>query len=404
MKRFNIFSRLLSLTFIALCAVSCQDDVENIDELLSQSNSNRTSVSEPIITNIYDYDDFMNNENPTACSIVEMGQYLVISGEELEGITSLTFHGLDIPATDFYAQWDMIVLSVPYRLPSSNASSSVVCTTRLGTTEHTVDLSIPDINIIGVTNEFQNRGEETQIQGSYLTLCGFDSDNSKIFLEKESEGYKTELTATDITDESVTITIPDDAPDNAYFTFEIAGEPLTRKLHYRPTDLFLTLDEGSESVVAAGSSYATIIDGTVEDDIDNIFGDTAKYYRFKGSIPSSTTLIVFYITDDFALEDGDDASNYNLVYEINTKTNCSIPTGNSYKFMVNNIGVNMWEDYSKVSIDTQGEWVTQRIDYSTVKANLTAIDGKHKFNIKVIAALATADHAFANFRIEPIIK
>lgn len=72
--------------------------------------------------------------------------------------------------------------------------------------------------------------------------------------------------------------------------------------------------------------------------------------------------------------------------------------------MVNNSGVNMWEDYSKSEIDTNGEWVTQRIDYATVKTYLTATGDKHKFNIKAVGALTNADHAFANFRIEPIIK
>lgn len=331
MNRYNILGRLIPLSLLVLSIVSCQGDISNIDELRSQSNSNKISEAEPTIIGVYDYDTFMVNDTPSPCIEAQMGQYLVVSGENLEGVTSLMFHGVDIDPADYYAQWDKIVMSVPYKLPEKDAISAMSCTTKLGSAEYAIDLAIPNIEISGVNNEFQLPGGTTSINGDYLSLCEFDGDDSKIYIEKEIDSYKKQVEVTQITDEMITITIPDDAPDNAYFTFEVSGVALTQKLHYRPTDLLLTPDSGSEAVVSAASSYATIVEGDVESDIENIFGDTAKYYRFKGSIPSGTTLIVYYVTDAFEIEDGKEASDYNLVYEINTKAGCAIPTGTTYK-------------------------------------------------------------------------
>lgn len=404
MKRFNIFNSLLPLLVGALLFTSCQDDFVNVDELRDQSNRNKKSTAAPSISGIYGYDEYMATETPSPCIEAELGEYLVVSGENLEGLTQLLFHGIEIASTDYYAQWDMIVLTVPYKLPENGSPETMSCTTEFGTTNYNIGLTIPDVEITALSNEFQVAGSTIDIYGSYLTLCDFIGGTSKVYIEKSSESYIKELEIVDVSDEMLTVVIPTDAPENALITFEVAGEPLGKKFHYRPTDLLLVPDEGSEAVVAAAANYATIVSGEVEDDIENIFGDNAKYYRFKGSIPGSTTLIVFYITDTFDLEEGKEASDYNLVYEINTQEGSSIPDGNTYKFMVNNTGVNMWEDYSKVEIDTEGKWVTQRISYSTVKASLTASDNKQKFNIKLLTALSNADHSFANFRIEPIIE
>ncbi len=298
-------------------------------------------------------------------------------------------------------------MSVPYELPASDAENMIVCTTELGSAEYTVDLTIPDIVITGISNEFQLPGRELNIVGTYLTLSTFSSGDSKIYLEKEADSYKEELAVSQVTNDAITITLPDNAPDNAYITFEIDGVAQSQQFHYRPTDLLTTIvpNDGTEKITDAGAPYATIVEGAVEDDIDDIFGSAAvKYYRFKGDIPSSTALTVFYVTSTFDLPAGKEASDFELVYEMNTKVDCAIPTGTTYKFIVNDSGVNMWDDYSDVEIDTNGEWVTQRIDYTEVSSRLTAVDDKHKFNIKAVGAVENADHSFANFRIEPIIK
>ncbi len=408
MKLYNLsFSKLLSFMLLVLTTTSCQDDVVDIDELRAESNTNKVSTAEPTIAGVYDYDIFMASDTPSPCVEAEMGQYLIVCGENLEGLTSLLFHGIGIESSEYYAQWDMVVMSVPYELPASDASNVVVCTTGLGSAEYEIDLNAPDVEITGVNNEFQLPGRELNIIGTYLTLSTFSGGDSKIYLEKEADGYKEELVVSQVTDDAITITLPDSAPDNAYITFEIDGVAQSQQFHYRPTDLLTTIvpNEGTEKVTDAGTLYATIVEGYVEDDIDDIFGSAAvKYYRFKGDIPASTALTVFYVTSTFDLPADKEASDFELVYEMNTKVDCAIPTGTTYKFMVNDSGVNMWDGYSNVEVDTNGEWITQRIDFAEVSSRLTAVDDKHKFNIKAVGAVTNADHAFANFRIEPIIK
>ncbi len=405
MKLHNIFFRTLATLAVALLAFACQDEIVKIDELRGESNANRTSTAAPTIVGVYDYSTFMNSNTPTPCIEAQMGQDLIVSGENLEGITSLTFFGIEISTEAYYAEWDMIVMRVPYELPAEDATNALICTNSFGSAESSLELAIPNIVISNITNEFALPGSKTFVNGEFLTLCKFERGDSKIYIENSETGYKKEVEINIVTTFSATITIPADAPDNSLFTFEIQGKPLTQKFHYRPTAKLLTPDVDSEMVVAAAASLATIVTDTVEEDIEDIFGTTpVKYLRVKGNIGAGTTLSVFYVTDTFTLEDGTEPSDYALVYELNTKSGCAIPTGNTYKFMVNNKGVNMWENYSKSEVATEGQWVTQRIDFAAVKANLTAVGDKHKFNVKAIGAMPKADHSFANFRIERIIK
>lgn len=404
MKLNRIFKSLFAVAVIATLATACQDDIVRTDDLLAESAGNKVSTAEPTITGVYDYADFMKSETPSPCVEAQMGQDLVVVGENLQGLRSLSIKGLEVDAVDYYAEWDKIVLRIPKRLPAADAANVLVCTTALGSAEYSIDLAIPSIEISNVSNEFQLPGGRTYVNGDYLSLCEFDNGVSKIYIENSDASYKEEVKVTIITDTSVTIIIPEDAPDNSLFTFEIAGEALPQKFHYRPTNLLMTPDVDTEMIPAAGADFSTIVNGEVEDDIENIFGEVTKYYRFKGDIPQGKPLTVFFITSEFPLDEGKEASDYQLVYEVLTQVGNPIPVGNTYKFMVNDKGVNMWEDYSKVAIDTNGEWTTQRIDYKSVKNNLTAAGNKHKFNIKAVGAVPKADHAFANFRIEPIIK
>lgn len=413
MRCFNIFKIAVALSLVTSIFSSCQDEIVLIDDLKGQSSSGMQSFAEPTIIGVYEYSDFMNNEEPTPSVEVQMGEDLVISGENLQGVTSLTFHGLTIDAADFYAEWSKIIFRVPRKLPAKDAANNVEFETKFGKANYTVDVVIPDIVISNVTNEFALPGSRTYINGDYLTLCEFDSGVSKIYIEKEAtngeSAYKEPVEITLVSEESVTVVVPDDAPNNAYFTFEINGEMLTQKVHYRPIDKLL-FDGTNPENTCNWTEYA-YTDGTQEGDLENLIsepvGDNTelvKYIRVFGNIPQYKFLYTINYDIDFELEDGKTSSDYCLAYEINTKVGSPIQTGNTYKLMVNNTAVNMWEDYSKVEIDTNGEWVTQRVSFTEVAKYLKGGEELERFDIKNMAAMTDADHAFANFRIEPIIN
>ncbi len=397
-----------------LAITSCQEDAVDIEALRAQSNTNKLSTAAPTIAYIYDYDDFVS-DNFTPCNDASMGQYLVISGENLQGVTSLEFHGIAISTADYYAQWDKIVMSVPSKLPESGAAESVVCTTELGSDEYAIALIIPDIVISDVSNEFELPGEEVTINGSYLTLCGFDSGNSKIYLEKSSATYKEQLSVSNITDTSVTVTIPETAPDNAYFTFEITGEDSTPKIHYRPTDLLLYGDEDlatSGFTAAVEGMTISYTAGDNEGDPENLIPDgldgesgPINYYRVTGSRTSTSwgkligideDTIPFTAYYDTPITNPED---YYLVFEVNTESGKSI-NKNLYKVRFPNGAPFLIFDSE---IDTDGEWVTCRVDLTgltgTVLSNATSSNSSFEFAVNY--STTNADHSFANFRIEP---
>lgn len=394
------------MLLVALFALSCQEDISNVDELLAQSISNQVSTDIPTITGVYEYSDFMASETPSPCVEAQMGDYLVISGENLEGVIELSIKGLLIDEAEYYAQYDKVVFQVPYVLPDEEIADKVICTTKFGSAEKSVSLAIPDIEITSVSNEFQLPGKSVSIYGSYLTLCEFKTnEESNIYIYKEADGvteeYKKAVVVSIVVDDEILAVIPDDAPNNSYFVFEINGEEQPIRFHYRPTDLLMSDDT---LVVNANYTSQGTYNTTLESDVPDIFGsDEVKYLRYKGNL-STGVMCAFYETYDGTEEWISDYSNYNFVYELNTLSGSTIASGTTYKLMVNDTGFNMWENYSKSEVDTSGEWVTQRISVSDFFYKVyTTSESSNKFNIKALAAIADADHAFANFRIEPII-
>lgn len=412
--------KLLSFMLIAFAVTSCQDDVVDIDELRAESLTNRVSTAKPTITGVYDYDTFMASDTPSPCVEAQMGQYLVVSGENLEGLTSLLFHGLDIESSEYYAQWDMVVMSVPYTLPESDASNSVTCTTKLGSVDYTIDLTIPDIEITGLVNEFQLPGEEANIVGKYMSLCKLDSDSSKVSLESaDGTTYNQQLEVTSITNEAVTVSIPADAPDNSYIniSYVVDDEPQAIKLHFRPTDCLLFGDqELTSNAGAVDGMTVSYTDGTGDGDPENLISkgldgasDPIKYYRITGSRTATGWGKLIGITTSIVSQFNgtiENPENYNFVFEVNTKSDKSIPAGVTYKARfpygdIFNIQSNGGDD----SIDTEGEWVTMRMDLTSITGSIlkdnTGSGTAATFDFAINYAATDADHSFANFRIEP---
>ncbi len=409
MKLNNIFKSLLALSMVAMVATSCQDEIVNIDELHGQNDAHKESTAEPVILGVYDYKAFMASDTPSPCIEAQMGQDLVIKGENLQGLTSISLKGVEIDPADYYAEWDQVVLRIPYKLPNKEAANVLMCENKFGSTESSLELLIPDIVLSNVTNAFCMPGERTYINGKFLSLCEFENGVSKIYIENEAAGYKKEVEITLVTDDSATITIPSDAPDNSLFVFEINGETLTQKFHYRPTDCLLF--DGTNPENTCNWTDFAYTDGTADGDIENLIPyavgentELVKYIRVFGDIPKYKFLYSINYDIDFELEEGKTTADYAVEFEINTAKGHPIPVGNTYKFMVNNKPVNMWENYSKVEIDTNGEWVTQRISFVEVAKLLKGGVEIERFDIKNMLALSDADHAFANFRIVPIIK
>ncbi len=398
-------SLLISLYLIS-GLTACQDDIVHIEELRNENSTNTPSIGAPVITQVSDYEDYMNNDLSQALTKVVMDSYVVIEGENLAGLTMLVFNSDTLNLKEVHAQWDYAVFKVPAKLPAE-INNLLVYTTKFGTAKTELKLQLPSFEVSKMVNAFQLPGEQTQILGKNFTLYGFDKGRSKVYLS-DALGYNKLVDLSLVSDTCLQITLPNDAPNNALISFELDGDLSSSKLYYRPIDLLLF---GGESPEMSGSISPNLsyTDGSMSGDPINLIteeviagGGIPKFIRYAGTAPDSGWYSVFQIKTDIAFEiaEGKKTSDYYFAYEMCVNKG-QIPVGKSYMAAISGSGTTgLWENYGQEVIPATKEWKTQRVDLSTMKFmygdNIETII----FKVSPEAKFNEVDHSFANFRIE----
>ncbi len=412
MKRYkNILNTALLAAAVVVCSVACSDEID-LDELRASSNTNKLSTAAPTITAFYAHSEYASGvEELTPVTKTEVGAYLVVAGENLQGATCITFNSDTLVMSDIYAQWDKIVLQIPTALPEV-IDNVFTCTTEYGTVTESLKLVLPAAEFSQLSNGFTLPGASTSIQGANFSVYGFGTDRSQIILYNEAADYEEEVAVTYASDTSLSITVPAEAPDNSIFKFILDGEEHEQKLLYRPTDLFLFFNETSGAT--ASGFELTYTDGSNSGDPTSLFpdgldGESVYFYRVQGTSSASWSAIITipatveYNTSMF--EDDKSGADYDLVYELWTNVSNPIPTGNTFYGWFSSVGTfGMWNDFGTVEINTGGKWVTYRTDLT--KAFGSAVGEYNAITNFVIKKGGDAisdeqDCAFANFRIEP---
>ncbi len=402
--------KTLKSLFISLSLLSglaaCQDDIVHVDEFRDENTANTPSTGAPVITQVSDYNDYMNNESSQALTNVVMDSYVVIEGENLEGLKMLVFNSDTLNLREIHAQWDYTVFKVPAKLPAV-INNKLSYTTKFGTATTELKLQLPGIEIDKMVNAFQLQGEQTQILGKNFSLYGFDQDRSKVYLS-DASGYNKSVDLALVSDTCLQITLPTDAPNNALISFELDGEISSHKLYYRPIDLLLF---GGESPAMSGaiSPNVSYTDGSTDGAPVNLITEEViegvgipKFIRYVGTAPASGWYNVFQIKTDIAFEiaEGKKATDYYFVYEFCANKG-QVPVGKSYMASINGSGaVGLWEDYGKEVIQPTKEWKTHRVDLSTMKFMYGNTIETIIFKVSPEAKFTEVDHSFANFRIE----
>ncbi|MFR9554031.1 MAG: hypothetical protein SNH35_07280, partial [Rikenellaceae bacterium] len=358
---------------------------------------------------------YATSDTPTELDKVNTGEWIVITGENLEGATSVVFNSEELDITEAYAQWDMMVITVPEDLPAE-INNKLVYTTSLGSCEIDLGLVLPAAQFNYVENEFELQGNTTKIFGKNFSVYGFDSDpvRSWVVLSNEVESYEETLTMEWCDDENLKVTIPTDAPNNSLFKFILEGDEDAQRLHYRPTDLLLFGDvELTNNVTVTDGVTITYTDGTQSGDPEclipnGIDGNSTavKYFRIVGDAPSGwySYINIPSPTIYFTMPNDKTADDYYFVFELNTSASSSIPTGTTYLGQLpKGSTFTMWEDSGATEKSTNGEWTTCRIDLSIVSGTIVGSETttNNNFMMKSNYAMTGMDHSFANFRIEP---
>ncbi len=412
MKRFNIFYKIVVVALSAIVSLSCQDEID-LDALRESNYKNKVSTQAPTITAFYSHNDYVTSETPTPLSEVNTGEWIVVQGENLEGVTSVLYNNEELDLSDAYAQWDMMVVAIPEDLPTE-INHKFKYTTALGSAEDDLNLILPAAIFSGVENEFQLQGETTKIIGKNFSIYGFDSTplRSTVVLTNDSD-YSETLTVEWCDDENLKVIIPTDAPNNSYFEFILDGVTDAQRLHYRPTDCLLFGDaELTNGLTVKDGVDVAYTDGSGSGDPESLISYefdglsfAGKYFRIVGAAPTGwySYIMVSTPTPNFTLPGDKTTADYYFVFELNTANGSTIPVGNKYGVQFPG-GASYDILSTSEEIDTNGEWVTYRVDMSkiltgTIVGNTTNLSAT-AFAIKSNIEMTNMDHSFANFRIE----
>ena len=397
------FSRILGASvaaFMAMTFASCSDVVHYDDD--------RTDIfaadGPPQIQAVYDVQD---DQGAEALDGGTLNQMIRIHGKNLSHVKEITFNGLPVDVRQVYATSTDSYLKIPRQLPET-VTNQLVYTTELGTVTYDFVVGIPSLEIEGLANEFAAAGESVEVAGEYFDLFGFGDPESDASVAIGS----TKLEVDSITEDYMSIVIPEGTPDNTIITLswtEPGNRKCTKNIPFR-FNKYMLLPELNTVGWWDEASAAYVTDGTQAGDPEPTLG---RYLRFKGHFDqwkwNSHGCGGNWPVD---LDCRGHESEYVFKFEVCSAA--SYPFYDSqdwgYTFSVNDGNSTdgervYWNPSAGTSFNTYGRWRTISIPLDVVASKGAPVPGEWS-NFCLVMQPNTEggwdiDHSFANFRVEP---
>lgn len=391
----NIKSILLSVGALSLMA-SCSDVVhynDDVDDIFYADGA-------PVINAIYDVGD-LKSENPI--EIGSLSQMIRIEGSNLSHVKQISFNGLEVDPSEIYATSKACYVKIPRRIPEV-VTNTIKYTTELGSVSIPFEVTIPNLRLEGLANEFARAGESVRVNGDFFDLFGFGTEESGASISIDGK----ELAIDSLTESYMSIVIPEDTPDNSLITFEwdeVGNRHFSRKVPFRTTRSILMPD-----LNAVGwwdtSIKKYITDGSHPGDPESTFGN---FFRITGHF------------DQWSWNSFGGGSNWpesfdcrtnpaDYVFKFEVCSASSNPFYDSesfgYLFSLNDSQNHCWNPSEGVSFNTYGQWRTISIPLDRILGDKEAPAPGSWGNFCMVFQPNTEggwnlDHSFANFRIEP---
>jgi hypothetical protein len=365
----NYIKKCLFIFAISLTVISCSDVVtynDNWDDEL-------TSFESPSIT------DIMSPTQNTSISEVVFDDSINVVGDNLTGVKSIVINDIEVDLLTIYATRHKITLSIPREIPLE-ISNTITVVTNLGQASYPLFVSIPEIKVDGLYNEFALPGDTVQIIGSNFDLYNLIEENTVISYNGET------VNATNFTSNSIDIVIPLNAVNNTKFVLSSPKVTNPIDISYRNEGyLLFDFDNYSDRYVTDGSKAGDPI------------ALKGSFIRMAGSFAawSYTNLFAknYTISDQDIL---DNPQNYYFVFEVYTSSSESVSTNDQIKF--NN---NIWDpNGNSTPLNTYDTWRTMRMEVADAFPNSgTYALGKRFFLLCQPKSERDFDFSMANFRL-----
>ncbi|MFD0762866.1 glycan-binding surface protein [Lutibacter aestuarii] len=364
----NYVKKYLFLFLIAIFIISCSDVVtynDNWDDEL-------TSYGPPSITDItIPFDN-------TSVSTAEFDDMINVIGDNLTDVKSITINDIELDLTTIYATRHKITLAIPREIPQQ-VTNKVTVITKLGEASHPISVTIPEIKIEGLYNEFALPGETVQIIGSNFDLYNLNEEETVISYNGE------DVVATNFTSNTIDIVIPTNAISNSKFVLSSPKVVNPIDISYRNEGYILfNFDNYSDKYVTDGSN---------EGDPVALNG---SFIRMAGSFSAWSYNNLFAknysITDQDILDNPQD---YYFIFEAYTSSSQPISIDDQIKF--NN---NTWDPYgNSTPLNTYDTWRTMKTEVVDMFPDSgTYALGKRFFLLCQPKSARSFDFSMANFR------
>lgn len=391
MKR-HIFRTVLAGLALAGSLTACNDVVTYNDGY----DDGTTSYGPPVITGIYDAGD---DENATPLHTADMKQMVKITGENLSEVKQVTVNGVDIPLNGMYATNKEAFMTIPRSIPK-DMNSKMVYTTAKGETGYDFSISVPELKIEGLYNEFAQPGDTVQVLGDYFDLYGFSKEGGTASITMDGKAVAIDS----LTESYMSVIIPETASDNSVLTLKwtaAGGTEQTRNIPFRQVSSILISDylnaglwdEGMKKYIVSGEEKGrpapTVKDG--------------QYIRIKGKFDAWGWNQI--LGCGFNYDNADVVAhpeNYSFKFEVNSASSYPFYDSQSagYLFSLNGGGNYAWNPSAESSFNTYNRWRTITLPLTAVASAGMASGWINFIFVMQPNAEWNVEHNFANFRIE----
>mgnify|MGYP000244015740 FL=1 len=386
MKKIKYFAIIAASIFTL---TSCTDIVE-VDDL--KAKENKPSTGAPTVDKVVLATDA---EFPIEGANFE--QVVRIEGTNLGDITSLKFNDIEVDSKEIYSTYDMLLAPIPRALPKE-VTNTIYITTKHGELSIPFVVSIPDLTINGLKNEFTQPGDTTVITGDNFDLYGITIEEAIVNLGNLP------VNVIDATRTELTIEIPANAAPKSTLTIKGANMDEAYKLTYMDPGVSQLFDFNNwpgSGAFTHSSQFPDapkdfLCDGTLEGQPEPLV-EGGKYIRFNNSVKAWGWMVMWagYIT--VPAEVAADPSSYDLRFEI--CTGAKFPISAQARII---LGEYIWyPSKGGLPVNTYGGWQTVRISADTEALLPNPIDPSTNTAFKIIFSPESAqdfDLSMCNFR------
>ena len=383
--------KIFYLLPLLLVAAACQDIVTYKRDLPERF----VNEGAPAITAIYDIRDAKMD---IPLSGGTLAQTLHIKGENLSNPVSITFNGLSVDLGKCYCENKDSYVLIPRVIPEK-VDNKLVYTTAEGSVTYDFPVTIPELSLVGLADEFALPGSSVQVVGDFFDLFGFGGEDPTATVKIG----ETPIQVDSLSETYMSVFIPEGTPDGSLLTFswnDINLGPQTKKIPYRNTQWLFFGDFKTTLYWGNINSKKVLTDGTRDGDPPS---PGYKFLRFNMKVPAATWTSLG-VEDNWPFDTPADWEDWLFKFELCTSSAKPIPayTSEGLFFQFTNTGKNITVDFGGIVTNTGGKWRTFSFPLSYFAQKLPSNGECWDLAISMQTPDGwDVDFSLANLRIEP---